>query len=66
MQQIPEYPGFTPEQNFEAWRLRSIIIDSYITEGLLDVQDLMELSKMPNDITRTQLLLNILNNKDKK
>jgi hypothetical protein len=61
---IPEYPGFTPQQNIDAWKLRSEIVDSYIDQGLLSTNNLLALSKMPNDITRTQLLLSILNNKE--
>lgn len=61
---IPEYPGFNSQQNIDAWRLRSDIIDSYITKGLLDTQDLIKISKMPDDITRTKLLLNILSKKE--
>ena len=61
---IPEYPGFNSQQNIDAWRLRLDIIDSYITKGLLDTQDLIKISKMPDDITRTKLLLNILSKKE--
>jgi len=63
MQKIPEYPGFTPQQNFEAWRLRCDIVDNYITNGSLDAEDLVDLSQMPDDISRTMLLLSILNKK---
>lgn len=62
--QIPEYPGFTPKQNFEAWRLRSDIVDNYISEGLLNAHDIECLSRMPDDISRTQLLLRILSKKE--
>ena len=61
---IPEYPGFNSQDNFDAWRLRSDIIDSYITNGLLNAQDLNRISKMPDDIARTQLLLKILSEKE--
>ena len=66
MKKIPEYPNFTPKQNFEAWRLRSEIVDNYITDGLLDADDLVDLSEMPDDISRTMLLLSILNKKGNK
>lgn len=65
-QQIPEYPGFTPEQNFKAWKLRCEIVDNYITNGLLDKHDLVDLSNMPDDISRTVLLLSILSKKKGK
>ena len=61
MLQILEYPGFTPKQNFEAWKLRSEIIDSYIEQGRISMQDLEDLSKTTDDYSRTKLLLSILN-----
>ncbi len=38
--QIPEIPGFSKKHNFDAWRMRTEIVDNYISAGLLNAHDL--------------------------